>query len=79
MLLIVGSFRRNFHFLFNECLGRQISLDNNILTTSDTFAFDNSVCEPNDDLQPRTKPSAPPIPPRVPRTYNGNKKSSSLS
>lgn len=64
--------------LFDEYLGRQVSLDSNILTTDDTFAFDNSLCEPNDDPQPRTKPP-PPIPPRLPRTWNGSKKSSSLS
>ncbi|CAF0926343.1 unnamed protein product [Rotaria sordida] len=52
-------------------LGRHTSLDNNVLKSSDTFAFDNSLCGTNDDFQPiintqELKP--PPIPPRAPRT-----------
>ncbi|CAF3765255.1 unnamed protein product [Rotaria sordida] len=50
---------------------RHTSLDNNVLKSSDTFAFDNSLCGTNDDFQPiintqELKP--PPIPPRAPRT-----------
>ncbi|CAF3464629.1 unnamed protein product, partial [Rotaria sp. Silwood2] len=53
-------------------LGRHTSLDSTVLTSSDTFAFDNSLCGTNDDFQPtinttqESKP--PPIPPRAPRT-----------
>ncbi|CAF5139539.1 unnamed protein product [Rotaria sp. Silwood1] len=49
---------------------RHLSLDNNVLTSSDSFAFDNTLCGTNDDIQPtiniqESKP--PPIPPRAPR------------
>jgi hypothetical protein len=71
---------RTFNRIEFFLLGRQISLDVNMLTTNDTFAFDNSLCGSNDDLQP-TKPAAappppPPIPPRLPRTSNGSNKNS---
>ncbi len=72
--------KKNFNSI-KLILGRQISLDNNISTTNDTFAFDNSLCKSNDELQPtiNTEPIVPPIPPRVPRTLNGSNKSSSPS
>ncbi|CAF0930895.1 unnamed protein product [Adineta ricciae] len=60
-------------------LGRQASLDINTLTSIDTFAFDNSLCESTDELQSTTNkvPQPPPVPPRLPRPGNGNNKSSS--
>jgi len=58
---------------------RQPSLDNNTLISSDTFAFDNSLCGSNDDFQPTINTQPPPIPPRAPRTLNGRNKSSSPS
>ncbi|CAF4455385.1 unnamed protein product, partial [Adineta steineri] len=56
---------------------RQASLDINTLVSNDTFAFDNSLCGSNDDLQPTInaqQPKPPPVPPRAPRTLNGNNK-----
>lgn len=62
-------------------IGRQASLDINTLTSTDTFAFDNSLCESTDELQSTTNkvPQPPPVPPRLPRLGNGNNKSSSPS
>jgi len=67
---------------FNLILDRQITADNNTLISNDTFAFDNSLCESNDDqpiINTQQKRPPPPIPPRAPRTLNGNNKSSSPS
>jgi hypothetical protein len=63
-------------------IGGQISLNDNLSLSNDTFAFDNSLCGSNDDLQPtistqHIKPLS--IPPRALRTLNGNNKSSSFS
>jgi hypothetical protein len=69
-----------YSILLDSFLGRQISFDANLLTTNDTFAFDNSLCGSNDDLQSTKSPAPPPpIPPRVPRTSNGSNKNSSPS
>ncbi len=74
---------RQFIFLWKKfnliqlILDRQTSVDNNLLISNDTFAFDNSLCGSNDDLQPAINTQPPPIPPRAPRTSNGSNKNSS--
>ncbi|CAF4937208.1 unnamed protein product, partial [Rotaria socialis] len=50
---------------------RQISSDSNLLPSSNSFAFDNSLCGSNDDFHSAIntqEPKPPSIPPRAPRT-----------